>query len=72
MGPLAVVDLKPLRGDRAQLGDRLEEMRVQHFGSVAAIEALDVGVLIRALGSRLLAARCGEPSLYLTLYVLDA
>ncbi len=49
MGPLAVVDLKPLRGDRAQLGDRLEEMRVQHFGSVAAIEALDVGVLIRAL-----------------------
>ena len=46
MGPLAVVDLEPRDGDRPQLRDRFEEMRVEHFGPVAPVETFDVRVLI--------------------------
>ena len=46
MRPLAVVDPQPGVGQRPQFGDRLEEMRIEDFCPVAAIEPLDVGVLI--------------------------
>lgn len=46
MGPLAVVDAKPLVGDHAPLRQRFEEMRVEHFGAVAPIEAFDARVLV--------------------------
>ena len=46
MGPLAVVDPQPGVGERAQLGDRFEEMGIEDLRSVAAIEAFDVRVLV--------------------------
>ena len=50
MGPLAVVDPQPGVGQRAQFGDRLEEMRVEDLGAIAPIEAFDVRVLIGLAG----------------------
>ena len=47
MGPLAVVDPQPGVGQRPQLRDRLDEMRVEDLGAIAAVEPLDVRVLIR-------------------------
>ena len=47
MGPLAVVDPEPGVGKGAQLRDRLEEVRIQHLGSVASVETFDVRVLVR-------------------------
>ena len=47
MGPLAVVDSQPGVREGAQLRDRFKEVRVQHLGSIASIEALDVRVLVR-------------------------
>ena len=46
MRPLLVVNAQPSLGDGPEFGDRFEEMGVQHFGAIAAIEALDVRVLI--------------------------
>ena len=46
MGPLAVVDPQPGVGQRPQFRDRLEEMRIEDLGPIAAIEAFDVRVLI--------------------------
>ena len=51
MGPLAVVDAQPLVGHSPQLGDRFKQVRIQHLGSVASIEALDIRVLIWLPGS---------------------
>ena len=50
MGPLAVVDAKPGVGKGAQLRDGFKEVRVQHLGSIAPVEALDVRVLVRLPG----------------------
>jgi hypothetical protein len=47
VGPLAVVNPEPSVGEGAQLRDGFEQVRVQHFGSVAPVEALDICVLIR-------------------------
>ena len=50
MRPLAVVDPQPGVSQRSEFCDRLEEMRIEDFRSVAPIEALDVRVLIRLAG----------------------
>jgi hypothetical protein len=42
MGPLSVVDPEPGVGEGAQLRDGFKEVRVQHLGSTAPIEAFDV------------------------------
>ena len=47
MRALLVVNAQPLVGDGPQLGDRFEEVRVEHLGPIAPIEAFDVRVLIR-------------------------
>jgi hypothetical protein len=47
MGPFAVVDPQPGVGQRSEFCDRLEEMRIEDFSSVAAMEAFDVRVLLR-------------------------
>ena len=47
MGSLAVVNPEPGVGQRLQLGDRFEEVRVEDLRSIAAVEPLDVRVLIR-------------------------
>ena len=46
MRPLLVVNDEPALGQRADLRQRLEEMRIEHLGAIAAIEALDEGILI--------------------------
>jgi hypothetical protein len=46
VGALAVVDPQPGVRQGPQFGDRLEEMRVEDLGPIAAIEAFDIGVLI--------------------------
>jgi len=47
VGPLTVVDPEPSVGEDAQLRDGFKEVRVQHLGSIAPIETLDIGVLVR-------------------------
>jgi hypothetical protein len=44
--PLAVVDPEPSVGEDAQLRERFKQVRVQYLGSVAAVETLDIRVLI--------------------------
>ena len=44
--PLAVINPQPGTGQRSQFGDRLEEMRIEDFGPIAAVEALDIRILI--------------------------
>jgi hypothetical protein len=46
LGPLRAAPPVRIR-QRTQLGDRFEAMRVEDLGAIAAIEALDVRVLIR-------------------------
>ena len=45
MRPLLVVRDKPALGQGADLGERFEEIRIEHLGAIGAIEALDEGVL---------------------------
>ena len=47
MGPLLVVGNEPAIGHRADLGQRFKEMGIEHLGTIAAVEPLDEGVLIR-------------------------
>ena len=47
MRPLAVVDAEPGIRQSLEFRGRVEEMGVQYFGAIRAIEALDVRVLIR-------------------------
>ena len=46
MRSLLVVNDEPVLGQFADLRQRLEEMRIEHLGAIAAIEALNEGVLI--------------------------
>jgi hypothetical protein len=48
--PLAVVDPQPGVGQRPEFCDRLEEMRIEDFSPITAIETLDVRVLIGLVG----------------------
>src|SRR5215813_10482507 len=50
MGPLGGVDRQPSLGDRADLIEGLEEMRVEDLLTIGAIEALDEGILIGLAG----------------------
>ena len=50
VGPLTVVNPEPRVRDGAQLRDRFKEVRVEHLGSIAPIEAFDVRVLVRLAG----------------------
>ena len=47
MRPHFVVGPQPVLGQQADLLDRLEDLGAEHVLAVAAIEALDVGILIR-------------------------
>jgi hypothetical protein len=38
VGPLGVVAHEPVRRDAADLGERTEEVRVEHFGTIGLIE----------------------------------
>ena len=46
-GPFVVVDAQPLTCQGLQVGNRFEEMGVEDLRAIHAVEALDVGVLIR-------------------------
>ena len=50
MGPLFIVLPHPLCTDLPHLFERLEDIRVQHFGAIGAIESLDKRILIRLSG----------------------
>src|SRR5215467_8028320 len=50
MGPLGVVDRQPGLGDRADLVEGLEEMRVEDLLTERPVEALDEGILIGLAG----------------------
>ena len=47
MRPSFVVARDPSCSDLAYLIETLEQVRIEHFAAIRAIEALDVGVLIR-------------------------
>ena len=47
MRPLLVVGDEPAVGHRADLSQRFKEIGIEHLGAIAAVEALDEGVLIR-------------------------
>src|SRR5687768_12472804 len=50
MRPLAVINCQPLFGQELNLLHGAEEVLIQHFVAVGAIEALDEGVLIGLAG----------------------
>jgi len=50
MRPAFVVREQPLVGQRLDLAERLEDIRIENFLAVGAVEALDEGVLIRLAG----------------------
>src|SRR5688500_3159166 len=50
MRPLAVINCQPLFGEELNLLHSAEEVLIQHFVAVGAIEALDEGVLIGLAG----------------------
>lgn len=50
MGPLAVINFHPLFGEELNLLHGAEDVLIQHFVAVSAIEALDEGVLIGLTG----------------------
>ena len=50
MRPLAVVDAEPGVRERLEVRRRLKEVRVEHLGPIAAIEALDKRILIGFAG----------------------
>jgi hypothetical protein len=45
--PFFVVGPQPVIGQQADLLDRFKDVGAEHFLAIAAIEALDVGILIR-------------------------
>ena len=47
VGPFLVVDAQPLTRQGLQVGNRFEEMGIEHLRAIGAVEALDVGVLVR-------------------------
>ncbi len=47
MRAVLVVVGEPIVGDRLDMGERVEQVRVEHFLAEAAVEALDEGVLVR-------------------------
>jgi len=51
MWSTVVVALKPIGGHGSHLGQRVEDVAVQHLGAVGLVEALDIGVLGWLAGS---------------------
>ena len=45
MGPLLVVGNEPAVGHCTNLGQRFKEIRIEHLGTIAAVEAFDKGVV---------------------------
>jgi hypothetical protein len=47
VGPFLVVLRYPGFGEIPNLGNRIEQIGIEHFFSIGSVEALDKGVLIR-------------------------
>ena len=45
MRSMVVVALKPIGSHGPHLGQRIEDVAVQHLGAAGLVEALDIGVL---------------------------
>ena len=50
VGPLGIVAHQPGGGELVDILRRREDVRVEDFGALAAVEAFDVGVLLRLSG----------------------
>ena len=61
VGPFFVVGPQPVVGHGADLLQRFEDVGAQHFLAIAAVEPLDVGVLVGPAGPLSSRTELGRP-----------